>query len=340
MVELNPGPAVGSLSLRTTAAQVGYSHMKKDELKALCRSRQLRVGGNKPDLIKRLEADDGTTSEPRTQRKKLRFSGLKCEPVKRLETDDGVTSEADTPESTPEPVMEVLDPAPVSNPIDDPGPGPEDDPLNQTGVDITIMAIPDDDSPDGASCYDQIYDGRDLNGWSPTETQIFMIRNGFLPSGASQLVGSPPRSQWSPPLQTAPSALTEVPARIGTPPSPYGTALTGNGGSAALPERAGLPTASYYQVAIFHHVDQALQRFGSQPVHLMVEAVAGSGKTTTVVAAASLVPADKSAIFLAFNKEIKLELDGRLPSKVINMRQAFLVISCALQFVISVRSSL
>ena len=45
----------------------------------------------------------------------------------------------------------------------------------------------------------------------------------------------------------------------------------------------------------------------------MVIAVAGSGKTTTIVEAAKLIPRDRASIFLAFNKNIQLELKERLP---------------------------
>jgi DNA helicase II / ATP-dependent DNA helicase PcrA len=46
---------------------------------------------------------------------------------------------------------------------------------------------------------------------------------------------------------------------------------------------------------------------------LMVVAVAGSGKTTTIVQAAKLIPRDCFSVFLAFNKSIALELQDRLP---------------------------
>ena len=48
----------------------------------------------------------------------------------------------------------------------------------------------------------------------------------------------------------------------------------------------------------------------------MVEAVAGSGKTTTIVGAAKLLPEDDDAIFVAFNKSIAEELKSRLPQHV------------------------
>lgn len=49
---------------------------------------------------------------------------------------------------------------------------------------------------------------------------------------------------------------------------------------------------------------------------LMIEAVAGSGKTTTIVWAASLLPAGGRYLFVAFNKSIAEELGTRLPANV------------------------
>lgn len=48
----------------------------------------------------------------------------------------------------------------------------------------------------------------------------------------------------------------------------------------------------------------------------IVEAVAGSGKTTTIVAAANLLSANLSCAFVAFNKSIAEELKSRLPKHV------------------------
>lgn len=49
---------------------------------------------------------------------------------------------------------------------------------------------------------------------------------------------------------------------------------------------------------------------------LIVEAVAGSGKTTTIVEAARLIPQGQPAVFCAFNKSIATELRARLPRNV------------------------
>lgn len=49
---------------------------------------------------------------------------------------------------------------------------------------------------------------------------------------------------------------------------------------------------------------------------LIVEARAGSGKTTTLVELAKLIPSSKLALFLAFNKNIASELQSRLPLNI------------------------
>ena len=58
---------------------------------------------------------------------------------------------------------------------------------------------------------------------------------------------------------------------------------------------------SSYQTDIF----KAIQETDD---HILVEAVAGSGKTTTILHALELIPKDKSCIFVAFNKGIADEL--------------------------------
>lgn len=47
----------------------------------------------------------------------------------------------------------------------------------------------------------------------------------------------------------------------------------------------------------------------------VVSAVAGSGKTTTILNALELIPSNKSVLFLAFNKSIASELKERVPSR-------------------------
>lgn len=80
-------------------------------------------------------------------------------------------------------------------------------------------------------------------------------------------------------------------------------------------KKTGLPTASNYQIAVFRHVaDQVDNLFQKKEiVNLVVQAVAGSGKTTTAVAMANLFPTTMKACFLAFGKDIADELDIRLP---------------------------
>jgi superfamily I DNA/RNA helicase len=66
---------------------------------------------------------------------------------------------------------------------------------------------------------------------------------------------------------------------------------------------------SQYQQDIFDFV-QKENRSG------IIEAVAGSGKTTTIVKALELIPSNKYVLFLAFNKAIAEELKSRVPSHV------------------------
>ncbi len=88
--------------------------------------------------------------------------------------------------------------------------------------------------------------------------------------------------------------------------------------TAMLLAKTGLMTASEYQIDIFRHLEAAVSDYTSRkPVtNAVVQAVAGSGKTTTIVAAANLIPSSLKAIFLAFNKDIAVELGGRLPKSV------------------------
>jgi len=64
---------------------------------------------------------------------------------------------------------------------------------------------------------------------------------------------------------------------------------------------------SKYQAAIFDKVEGTTE-------NLIIEAVAGSGKTTTIVEAVEFIPATKSILFLAFNAAIAKELASKLPS--------------------------
>ena len=71
-------------------------------------------------------------------------------------------------------------------------------------------------------------------------------------------------------------------------------------------------TLSGYQQAVIDWVTSHIDRAGA----LIVEAVAGSGKTFTIVKAAQLIPAAHKAVFLAFNKSIATELGNKLPDHV------------------------
>lgn len=66
---------------------------------------------------------------------------------------------------------------------------------------------------------------------------------------------------------------------------------------------------SKYQRKIFHTI-----RNGSG--NIIIQAVAGSGKTTTIVECTTMIPTTAKSIFLAFNKSIQLELARRLPQHI------------------------
>jgi superfamily I DNA/RNA helicase len=71
-------------------------------------------------------------------------------------------------------------------------------------------------------------------------------------------------------------------------------------------------TLSPFQQAVIDWVTAHI----TVPGALVVEAVAGSGKTFTIVKAAQLIPASAKAVFLAFNKKIATELGTKLPDHV------------------------
>lgn len=73
-------------------------------------------------------------------------------------------------------------------------------------------------------------------------------------------------------------------------------------------------TPSQYQQAIFDAISQMVEGV-YKSAHLVIEAVAGSGKTTTIVKALELIPSHFSVFFLAFNKHIANELDKRCQAK-------------------------
>jgi superfamily II DNA or RNA helicase len=50
-----------------------------------------------------------------------------------------------------------------------------------------------------------------------------------------------------------------------------------------------------------------------RPENLLIKARAGTGKTTTAIECAKLLPKEKNITFLAFNKHIQEELKTKLP---------------------------
>lgn len=74
-----------------------------------------------------------------------------------------------------------------------------------------------------------------------------------------------------------------------------------------------IETWSDYQVAVFDEIKRMREQDDGA---LMIEAVAGSGKTTTIIEALNLIPKHHRCLFLAFNKHIAEELKRRVPSNV------------------------
>ena len=66
---------------------------------------------------------------------------------------------------------------------------------------------------------------------------------------------------------------------------------------------------SIYQEAIFDFIQNGTG-------NCVIDAVAGSGKTSTIVKALKMIPSDKKVIFVAFNKSIVNELISRVPKNV------------------------
>lgn len=89
-------------------------------------------------------------------------------------------------------------------------------------------------------------------------------------------------------------------------------------GNDAIMVKTGMTNASPLQCDIFTHLDTQISNYqsGKPTISMAVSAVAGSGKTSTVVAAANLIPRSLNAMFLAFNKSISDELKIRLPNHV------------------------
>ena len=66
---------------------------------------------------------------------------------------------------------------------------------------------------------------------------------------------------------------------------------------------------SKYQEDIFSYIE-------TPESNIVVEAVAGSGKTFTIVEASKRIPSNKNVLFVAFNKHIAEELAKRMPDNV------------------------
>lgn len=99
-----------------------------------------------------------------------------------------------------------------------------------------------------------------------------------------------------------PPEKTEAQAPVGAILMPVATAAQSADPAVATAARQWSP----YQSAIFDEV-----RTGQG--HVVIEAVAGSGKTTTILEAIKQINTDKKVLMVAFNKTIQKELQARLP---------------------------
>jgi DNA helicase II / ATP-dependent DNA helicase PcrA len=82
-----------------------------------------------------------------------------------------------------------------------------------------------------------------------------------------------------------------------------------------ISERAGLVSASHYQIDIFKAFEERIEQIGNsqQPQSMIIEAVPGSGKTTVLVACSNLINYQiRKPIFLAFGNRIANELKIKL----------------------------
>lgn len=81
------------------------------------------------------------------------------------------------------------------------------------------------------------------------------------------------------------------------------------------PEKEGEFKPSPYQKAVFDWINDTVKKPDGA---LVVDAVAGSGKTTTMIQALRMIPKNQRVYFLSFNKSIALNLQKKAPSHVVS----------------------
>ena len=62
---------------------------------------------------------------------------------------------------------------------------------------------------------------------------------------------------------------------------------------------------------------EIMQVCRTEDCHLIIEALAGTGKTTTILEALKVLPRNQKVAFVCFNKTIATELQGRVPRGVL-----------------------
>lgn len=135
----------------------------------------------------------------------------------------------------------------------------------------------------------------------PVRPRVVFTRSRFgagAPEPLRPLPAPPPTTEVQKAASATIGAILETPAQAQQSPDPD----VASGGR----------KWSTYQRAVFEHIRAATN-------HLVIRAVAGSGKTTVIMHALTLIPRDKRVLVVAFNKTIQKELAAKIPSHLTNV---------------------
>ena len=123
-------------------------------------------------------------------------------------------------------------------------------------------------------------------------------------------------------FRTAPSIDAGTIPLASDEPVEHGEALAPASVPASVPAAAPVPVPASPRASSFVVTPQHAAFFAwvedPAPAHkaAILEAVAGSGKTTTLVQATKRIPSSARGIYVAFNKRVVDEIKGRLPSHI------------------------
>lgn len=135
----------------------------------------------------------------------------------------------------------------------------------------------------------------------PVRPRVVFTRSRFgagAPEPLRPLPAPPPPTEMQKAASAPIGAILETPAQAQQSPDPD----VASGGR----------KWSTYQRAVFEHIRAATN-------HLVIRAVAGSGKTTVIMHALTLIPRDKRVLVVAFNKTIQKELAAKIPPELTNV---------------------